>query len=39
MKVVAMSGSFQKGNTEWMHKKLLERVAENRAKVELILLR
>ncbi|MDD5289336.1 MAG: flavodoxin family protein [Dehalococcoidales bacterium] len=39
MKVVAISGSLRKGNTEWMLKKLLERVAENGAEVELILLR
>jgi multimeric flavodoxin WrbA len=39
VKVVAISGSPRKGNTEWMLKKLLERVAENGADVELILLR
>ena len=39
MKVVAICGSHRKGNTEWMLKKLLERVAENGAEVELILLR
>ncbi len=39
MKVVAVSGSPRKGNTELMLKKLLERVAENGAEVELILLR
>ena len=39
MKVVAISGSPRKGNTEWMLKKLLARVAENGAEVELILLR
>jgi multimeric flavodoxin WrbA len=39
MKVVAVSGSPRRGNTEWMLKKLLERVAENGAEVELILLR
>ena len=39
MKVVAICGSHRKGNTEWMLKKLLERVEENGAKVELILLR
>ncbi len=39
MKVIAISGSPRKGNTEWMLKKLLERVAENGAEVELILLR
>jgi multimeric flavodoxin WrbA len=39
MKVVAVSGSPRRGNTEWMLKKLLERVVENGAEVELILLR
>jgi multimeric flavodoxin WrbA len=39
MKVVAICGSHRKGNTEWMLKKLLERVEENGAEVELILLR
>ena len=39
MKVIAISGSPRKGNTEWMLNKLLERVAENGADVELILLR
>ncbi len=39
MKVLAVCGSHRKGNTEWMLKKLLERVAENGAEVELILLR
>jgi multimeric flavodoxin WrbA len=39
MKVVAICGSHRKGNTEWMLKKLLERVEENAAEVELILLR
>ena len=39
MKVVAVCGSHRKGNTEWMLKKLLERVKENGAEVELILLR
>lgn len=39
MKVVVVSGSPRKGNTEWMLKKLLERVAENGAEVERILLR
>ena len=39
MKVVAICGSHRKGNTEWMLNKLLERVAENGAEVELILLR
>ena len=39
MKVVAVCGSHRKGNTEWMLKKLLERVEENGAEVELILLR
>jgi multimeric flavodoxin WrbA len=39
MKVVAICGSHRKGNTEWMLNKLLERVEENGAEVELILLR
>jgi multimeric flavodoxin WrbA len=39
MKVIAICGSHRKGNTEWMLKKLLERVKENGAEVELILLR
>ena len=39
MKVVAVCGSHRKGNTEWMLKKLLERVEENGAEDELILLR
>ena len=39
MKVLAICGSHRKGNTEWMLKKLLERVEENGAEVELILLR
>jgi multimeric flavodoxin WrbA len=39
MKIVAISGSHRKGNTEWMLNKLLERVKENGAEVELILLR
>ena len=39
MKVLAVCGSHRKGNTEWMLKKLLERVEENGAEVELILLR
>ena len=29
MKVVAICGSHRKGNTEWMLKKLLERVQES----------
>lgn len=39
MKVIAVSGSPRKGNTEWMLRKVLERLAENGAEVELILLR
>ena len=39
MKVIAICGSHRRGNTEWMLKKLLERVTENGAEVELILLR
>ena len=39
MKVVAVCGSHRKGNTEWMLNKLTERLKENGAEVELILLR
>ena len=39
MKVVAICGSHRKGNTEWMLKKLLERVQESGGETELILLR
>jgi multimeric flavodoxin WrbA len=39
MKVVAVCGSHRKGNTEWMLNKLMEKLKENGAEVELILLR
>ena len=39
MKIVAICGSHRKGNTEWMLNKLAERLKENGAEVELILLR
>jgi multimeric flavodoxin WrbA len=39
MKIVAVCGSHRKGNTEWMLNKLAERLKENGAEVELILLR
>jgi multimeric flavodoxin WrbA len=39
MKVLAVCGSHRKGNTEWMLKKLLERIGANGAEFELILLR
>lgn len=39
MKVIAISGSPRKGNTEWMLNKLLGRITENGAETELILLR
>jgi multimeric flavodoxin WrbA len=39
MKVVAVCGSHRKGNTEWMLNKLAERLKENGAEVELLLLR
>jgi multimeric flavodoxin WrbA len=39
MKVVAVCGSHRKGNTEWMLNKLVGRLLENGAEVELILLR
>ena len=39
MKIIGISGSHRKGNTEWMLKTLLEIAAQNGAEVELILLR
>ena len=39
MKVVAVSGSPRRGNTEWMLRKLSEMLAEKGVGVELILLR
>ena len=39
MKVLAVCGSHRRGNTEWMLRKLLEKVEENGAEAELILLR
>jgi len=39
MKVVVVCGSHRKGNTEWMLNKLVGRLLENGAEVELILLR
>ena len=39
MKVIAVCGSHRKGNTEWMLNTLLNRVKDNGAEVELILLR
>jgi multimeric flavodoxin WrbA len=39
MKVIAICGSHRKGNTEWMLKILLDRLKENGAETELILLR
>jgi multimeric flavodoxin WrbA len=39
MKIVGVSGSPRKGNTEWMLKTLLEPAANSGAEVELLLLR
>jgi multimeric flavodoxin WrbA len=39
MKILLVSGSPRKGNTEWMLKKLSERLVENGVEVEMILLR
>ncbi len=39
MKIIGISGSPRKGNTEWMLRKLLETAAQNGAEVELLLLR
>ena len=39
MKILGISGSPRKGNTEWMLDKLLEITAQDGAEVELLLLR
>ena len=39
MKVIGISGSPRKGNTEWMLGKLLEEVAQSGVETELVLLR
>ncbi len=39
MKILGISGSTRKGNTEWMLSKLLETAAQSGAEVELLLLR
>ena len=39
MKIIGISGSPRKGNTEWMLKRLMEEAANNGAEVELLLLR
>ena len=39
MKILGISGSPRKGNTEWMLSKLLETAAQSGAEVELLLLR
>lgn len=39
MNVLAVCGSPRKGNTEWMLRKLLERLSDNGVEYELILLR
>ena len=39
MRILGVSGSPRKGNTEWMLRKLLEMVAQSGAEVELLLLR
>ena len=39
MKILGISGSPRKGNTEWMLGKLLEMAAQNGADVEMLLLR
>jgi multimeric flavodoxin WrbA len=39
MKIIGISGSPRKGNTEWMLRKLLETAAQGGAEVELLLLR
>src|SRR5512136_664336 len=39
MKIIGISGSPRKGNTEWMLGKLMEMAAQNGADVELLLLR
>jgi multimeric flavodoxin WrbA len=39
MKIIGISGSPRKGNTEWMLKTLMEEAANSGADVELLLLR
>ena len=39
MKIIGISGSPRKGNTEWMLGKLLEMAAQNGAAIEILLLR
>lgn len=39
MKIIGVSGSPRRGNTEWMLNKLLETAARNGAEVEILLLR
>ena len=39
MKIIGISGSPRKGNTEWMLRTLMEEAANNGAEVELLLLR
>ncbi len=39
MKIIGVSGSPRRGNTEWMLKTLIEEAADNGAEVELLLLR
>jgi multimeric flavodoxin WrbA len=39
MKIIGISGSPRKGNTEWMLRTLMEEAASNGAEVELLLLR
>lgn len=39
MKIIGISGSPRKGNTEWMLRKLLETAAQGGVEVELLLLR
>jgi multimeric flavodoxin WrbA len=39
MKIIGISGSPRKGNTEWMLNKFMEAAAESRAEVETLLLR
>ena len=39
MKIIGISGSPRRGNTEWMLKTLIQEAAKNGAEVELLLLR
>jgi multimeric flavodoxin WrbA len=39
MKIIGISGSPRKGNTEWMLNALMEEAANNGSEVELLLLR